>query len=180
MSQQAEEWPDDVPGVAEPPPDDVDAEIEALRALYDEQRRTRGLEAPAPKPSTWEPRDALSAALWRALPDDGRGVEYTRLVRAMAADQWPLHHVRVALLGLVLIGKAYVEPGYQGCSMAGRGTDPRVGVHAYRTGHAVRCARVARSGDPRQVDGRSVLESSRALQRDQRRQGPAGLGEPTP
>jgi hypothetical protein len=125
-------WPDDVP----PPgaPDTVDDEIEALAALYREQQRVRGIDPPPPPPPpAWKPVGALAERLWTALPADGRGVEYTRLIRTVAADASDQRDVQMLVFGLVLDGRAYVMPGDYGCSLVGRGSDPRCGVHAYRT-----------------------------------------------
>lgn len=127
-------WPEDVP----PPtlaPDDAEDEIERLGALYREEQRQRGIEAPAPA-APWEPAHPLARALWAALPVSGQGVEYWRFVRTVAAGTYEPSHVQQALLALVLVGRVYCthapEAGYT--SLVGRGDDPRCGAGTYRAG----------------------------------------------
>lgn len=114
---------------------DEEAEAKTLDALHREGQRLRGEKPPTPEPS-WEPGHPIARALWNAMPSSGRGVEYWRLVRSVAGEMGcALPHVQQALLGLVLIGKAYTMPTErEGGSLAGRGTDPRLGAVAYRTG----------------------------------------------
>jgi hypothetical protein len=106
-------------------------EWEALEALHAEQQRARGVTKPEPPP--WAPSDPRALAVWRLLPANGRGVEYDRLCHAVTGVS--PHEVRMTVLGLVLIGKAYCAPSHQhGASVVGRGDDPRVGAATYRTG----------------------------------------------
>jgi len=118
--------------------DDLGTETEDLAALELERRRQQRTEAPAPAPTAepWQPPNDVTAAIWSALPADGRGVEYWRLVRRIADGRWPPMLVQVALAGLVLLGRAYVCPAGADVSVAGRGTDPRV-PFPYRTGSVV-------------------------------------------
>ncbi len=111
-----------------------DLEWDALEAIrLEERRERRGAEQEAGPPPPWAPSDPRAAAVWRLLPADGRGVEYDRLCHAVTGVS--PHEVRMTVLGLVLIGKAYCAPSHQhGASVVGRGDDPRVGAATYRTG----------------------------------------------
>lgn len=110
-------------------------EAAALDALHREEQRLRGEQPARPEPS-WEPEHPLALAIWKALPESGRGLEYVMFVRSIAGGQWPLWHVQQVILGLVLVGKAYVAPAPTGgdASIVGRGADSRVGAAAYRVG----------------------------------------------
>lgn len=109
----------------------AEAEWAALEALHAEQQRLR---SPAPKPdSTSPPTDPMQRALWTAIPLRG-AVEYWRLVR-MFEESHGLMRAQAALLDLVLSGRCYVAANHNGTtSVVGRGVDPRIGAHAYRTG----------------------------------------------
>jgi len=122
-------WPEDVPPPYADP--DVEGELEARAALQREERRLAGV-APPPPPADaeWEPGNPIALALWRAMPTSGRGVEYWRLVRSVAGSSHEQAHVQLALLGLVLIGRAYVTgmAGGSGGEVGAEDEHGRVGV----------------------------------------------------
>lgn len=109
-----------------------EAEWDALEALHREKQRVSGVETAPQEP--WKPRDPLALAVWITLPVDGWGVEYTGFVRRLVAAGWPEADVRSTLVGLCMMGRCYCSPSANATSSVGRGTDPRLGTNAFRTG----------------------------------------------
>ena len=135
---------------------------EALLRQLDEENRERRARIPE-ESSRWVPEPGLATDIWTVLPSDGTGLDYKRLVQFMTEKGHKPRLVYAKILDLVAGGHCYCasadrrlkfEPvcchvpscspwknasGIHFCkgtdaSAVGRGPDPRVGQHGYRTG----------------------------------------------